>query len=181
VILRRSGDLELVMAQLGGELFAVRGSVDNYFKHETCNDRFEDERGQVFLCAHQKGHMEFFEAGKAHRERLMLAANRVGKTEGVGGYEMALHLTGQYPKWWTGRRYDKAIRAWAAGDTGKTVREILQSKLLGPVGSWGTGLIPGDSISRIVRGTGGVADTVEIVYVRHVSGVDSMPRSMRVE
>ena len=119
-------------------------------------------------------HMEFFEAGKAHRERLMLAANRVGKTEGVGGYEMALHLTGQYPSWWKGRRYDKAIRAWAAGDTGKTVREILQSKLLGPVGAWGTGLIPGDSISRIVRGTGGVADTVEIVYVRHVSGTDSM-------
>ena len=44
---------------------------------------------------------------------------------------------------------------------------------LGPVGAWGTGLIPGDSISRIVRGTGGVADTVEIVYVRHVSGADS--------
>jgi hypothetical protein len=28
------------------------------------------------------------------RERLMLAANRIGKTEGIGsGYEMALHLT----------------------------------------------------------------------------------------
>lgn len=118
-------------------------------------------------------HCEFFAAGASHRERLMLAANRVGKTEGVGGYEMALHLTGQYPDWWTGRRFDRPIRAWAAGDTGKTVREILQHKLLGPVGAWGTGLIPGDSISRIVRGTGGVADTVEIVYVRHVGDGDS--------
>lgn len=118
-------------------------------------------------------HCEFFAAGAAHRERLMLAANRIGKTEGVGGYEMVLHLTGQYPAWWTGRRFNRAIRAWAAGDTGKTVREILQHKLLGPVGAWGTGLIPGDSISRIVRGTGGVADTVEIVYVKHVSGQDS--------
>ena len=118
-------------------------------------------------------HCEFFAAGLTHRERLMLAANRVGKTEGVGGYEMTLHLTGQYPSWWQGRRYDRPIRAWAAGDTGKTVREILQYKLLGPVGAWGTGLIPGDSISRIVRGTGGVADTVEIVYVRHASGSDS--------
>ena len=118
-------------------------------------------------------HCEFFAAGASHRERLMLAANRVGKTEGVGGYEMSLHLTGQYPEWWTGRRFNGPIRAWAAGDTGKTVREILQYKLLGPVGAWGTGLIPGDSISRIVRGTGGVADTVEIVYVRHVSGQDS--------
>ena len=118
-------------------------------------------------------HCEFFAAGQSHRERLMLAANRVGKTEGVGGYEMTLHLTGQYPDWWEGRRFDRAIRSWAAGDTGKTVREILQYKLLGPVGAWGTGLIPGDNISRIVRGTGGVADTVEIVYVRHVSGNDS--------
>ncbi|MGA8366565.1 MAG: terminase family protein [Candidatus Acidiferrales bacterium] len=118
-------------------------------------------------------HCEFFTAGGNHRERLMLAANRVGKTEGVGGYELTLHLTGQYPAWWKGRRFDHAIRAWAAGDTGKTVREILQYKLLGPVGAWGTGLIPGDAISRIVRGTGGVADTVEIVYVRHASGSDS--------
>src|ERR1700684_2054241 len=118
-------------------------------------------------------HMEFFEAGKQHRERLMLAANRVGKTEGVGGYEMSLHLTGRYPSWWKGRRFDKPIKAWACGDTGKTVREILQGVLLGPVGAWGTGLIPGDNISRIVRGTGGVADTVEIVYVKHVSGADS--------
>ena len=119
-------------------------------------------------------HMEFFKAGTQHRERLMLAANRVGKTEGVGGYEMSLHLTGQYPDWWPGRRFDKPVRAWAAGDTGKTVREILQHKMLGPVGAWGTGLIPGDNISRIVRGTGNVADTVEVVYTKHCTGSDSI-------
>jgi phage terminase large subunit-like protein len=114
-------------------------------------------------------HMEFFAAGPEHRERLMLAANRVGKTEGVGGYELTLHLTGQYPDWWKGRRFDKPIRAWAAGDTSKTVREIIQFKLLGPVGSWGTGLIPGDSIERTVRAAG-VADTVEVIYVKHKAG-----------
>lgn len=113
--------------------------------------------------------MEFFEAGLAHRERLMCAANRVGKTEGVGGYELTLHLTGRYPDWWKGRRFNKPVRCWAAGDTGKTVREIVQFKLLGSPGSWGTGLIPGDSIERVVRG-GGVPDTAEIVYVKHASG-----------
>src|SRR5215813_15606402 len=61
-------------------------------------------------------HQEFFAAGAKFRERLMLAANRVGKTEGVGGYELVLHLTGQYPGWWKGRRFDRPIRAWAAGD-----------------------------------------------------------------
>lgn len=118
-------------------------------------------------------HVEFFKAGATHRERLMLAANRVGKTEGVGGYEMTLHLTGQYPAWWQGRRFDHPVKAWAAGNTSKKVFEILQFKLLGAVGAWGTGLIPGDSISRIVRASGGVADMVDTMYVKHASGGDS--------
>lgn len=74
----------------------------------------------------------YFKAGKKHRERLFLAANRVGKTEGVGAYECTCHLTGQYPPWWEGRRFDKPVKIWACGDTSKTVRDILQEKMLGP-------------------------------------------------
>jgi phage terminase large subunit-like protein len=111
-------------------------------------------------------HMEFFKAGATHRERLMLAANRIGKTEGVGGYETVLHLTGDYPKWWPGRRFKAPIKAWAAGDTRTTVRDIIQEKLLGPVGHWGTGLIPGESIERISR-VSGTADAVDTIFVKH--------------
>ncbi len=114
-------------------------------------------------------HLAFFAAGTDYRQRLMLAANRVGKTEGVGLYELSLHLTGVYPKWWVGRRFSNPIRAWMAGDTGKTVREILQTKLLGPSYNHGTGILPGDSIDKISRGSG-VADSVEIVYVKNVNG-----------
>lgn len=114
-------------------------------------------------------HLSFFEAGVKYRQRLMLAANRVGKTEGVGLYELVWHLTGDYPAWWNGRRFDHPVKAWAAGDTGKTVREILQAKLLGPIGMWGTGLIPGDTIERISRGAG-VADSVDSIYVRSKAG-----------
>ena len=56
-------------------------------------------------------HTAYFEAGTRYRQRLMMAANRVGKTEGVGGYEMTLHLTGRYPPWWNGRRFDRPIVA----------------------------------------------------------------------
>lgn len=115
-------------------------------------------------------HTQFFTAGAKYRQRLMLAANRVGKTEGVGLYELTLHLTGDYPDWWDGRRFNHKTKAWAAGDTKQTVREILQDKLLGPVGSWGTGLIPGESINKIVRGGGSVADSVDMIYVKHKSG-----------
>lgn len=99
----------------------------------------------------------------------MLAANRVGKTEGVGLYEMTLHLTGEYPKWWQGRRFTKHIDAWVCGDSGPTVKEILQKKLLGSIIDPGTGLIPAANISKIVRKSG-VPDAVDTIYVKHKSG-----------
>lgn len=114
-------------------------------------------------------HMAFFEAGSKFRERLFMAANRVGKTEGAGGYEMTLHLTGEYPTWWTGRRFKKPISAWAAGDTSKTVREIIQLKLLGPLHDLGSGLIPKDLIIRTTPKQG-VADAIDTIQVKHASG-----------
>lgn len=107
--------------------------------------------------------------GSGHRERLMCAANRIGKTEGVGAYEVSWHLTGGYPDWWAGKRYDKAIKAWAAGDTSKTVRDIVQEKLLGPPGSHGTGMLPAELIYDTSRKQG-IPDAIETIWVRHVSG-----------
>lgn len=121
-------------------------------------------------------HCEFFAAGATEKERCMLAANRVGKTEGVGGYEVTLHLTGEYPAWWTGRRFDRPTKWWAAGDTAKTVRDIIQAKLLGPPGdkaAEGTGLIPADKIIRTTPKQG-IADAIEHIYVKHKSGGTSV-------
>ena len=115
-------------------------------------------------------HQEYFRAGATYRERAMISGNRVGKTEGVGGYELTLHLTGQYPDWWEGKRFDRGIKAWAAGDTSQTVRDIIQTKLLGPPGEYGTGLIPGDLILNTKNKAGSVPDTVESIAVQHVSG-----------
>jgi len=115
-------------------------------------------------------HLSFFAAGTEHRERLMLAANRVGKTESVGGYELVCHLTGIYPDWWEGRTFDHPVKAWAAGDTSQTVREIIQEKLLGAVGDEGTGLIPGDCIVNTTAKGGGVPHAVDTIFVRHSSG-----------
>lgn len=114
-------------------------------------------------------HMQFFSLGANYATRAFMAGNRVGKTEGGGGYELTLHLTGRYPFWWTGRRFDGAIDAWAAGDTKETVRDILQLKLIGPENAYGTGLIPGDDILRTVRRPQG-GGALDYVQVRHVSG-----------
>lgn len=111
-------------------------------------------------------HMMFFDAGRIYRERCFMAANRVGKTEGCTGYELALHLTGHYPDWWTGRRYDRPIRAWAAGTTSETTRDIIQRKLLGPITAIGTGLIPEADIVDPKRDSG-IPDAIGTVQVRH--------------
>ena len=118
-------------------------------------------------------HLAFFSDGKRYRERLFLAANRVGKTEGAGGYETALHLTGLYPRWWKGWRFARPIKAWAAGDTRETTRDIVQAKLLGPLDEMGTGLLPGRFILSFKRKSG-VQDSVDFVKVRHVSGGTSV-------
>lgn len=121
-------------------------------------------------------HMEFFAAGAKYRERCALAANRVGKTEGMGGYETALHLTGRYPDWWQGRRFDHPTHFWAAGKTNETTRDIIQRKLFGPVtgtgsakGFAGTGLIYADCIGKI-GWKQGVTDLSDTVQIKHVSG-----------
>lgn len=111
-------------------------------------------------------HTAYFEAGARYRQRLMMAANRVGKTEGVGGFEMVCHLTGRYPKWWKGRRFSRPIVAWAAGDTGKSVREIIQKKLLGPYHEMGTGLIPKSDLIKTTPKSG-VPEAVDTIQVQH--------------
>lgn len=123
-----------------------------------------------------KKHLEFFEAGANYRERCAMAANRVGKTEGMGGYETALHLTGRYPDWWPGRRFDHPVNFWAAGKTNETTRDIVQNKLFGNVtglaqskGFSGTGLVYGDCIGKIAWKQG-VSDLADTVAVKHVSG-----------
>lgn len=118
-------------------------------------------------------HLEFFALGKDHAERLALCANRIGKTEGMGGYETALHLIGEYPQWWPGRKFKRPISAWAAGDTAQTVRDILQFKMLGAPGKHGTGLIPGDLIVKTTPRSG-IPDAVETIVVKHSSGGESV-------
>lgn len=122
-------------------------------------------------------HMDFFRLGAAHRERLFLAANRIGKTEGAGGYETTLHLTGHYPPWWEGRRFDRPVRVWIAGKTNETTRDILQAKMLGHVqGSGtnkrvsGTGLIPAEAIAGRPTWKQGIPDLVDTIQIKHASG-----------
>jgi phage terminase large subunit-like protein len=110
--------------------------------------------------------MEFFEASATDREVCFMAANRVGKTL-AGAYATALHLTGEYPPWWCGRRLRQPCRAWVAGDTNETVKEIIQPVLFGQR-TPGTGVIRASAIERLTPRRG-LPDTVESCRLRNGS------------
>lgn len=115
---------------------------------------------------------EFHAAGASHRERLLMAGNQLGKTLSAS-YETAMHLTGRYPDWWTGRRFDRPVVGWAAGVTGETTRDTIQRLLLGRPGQHGTGAIPKGDIEQVVPARG-IADLADTIRVHHVSGGVSM-------
>jgi phage terminase large subunit-like protein len=114
---------------------------------------------------------EFHAAGAAHRERLFMAGNQLGKTL-AGSFEWAMHLTGSYPDWWRGRRFDDPVRLWAAGETRVSTRDTVQKLLIGEPEKeeeWGMGAIPGAS-SKQIRRTAGTPNAIDSITVRHVSG-----------
>ena len=95
-------------------------------------------------------HQRRFFATGAHARRGILAANRIGKTVSTC-YETAMHLTGLYPDWWQGHRFDTAITAMVAGEGWNQVAMVLQKELLGTqdvklTADIGTGAIPRDTI-----------------------------------
>jgi len=103
------------------------------------------------------------------RERLLIAGNQLGKTWSAG-FEVAMHLTGRYPDWWQGKRWDRRTIGWASGITSESTRDNPQKILLGLPGAWGTGAIPKDAIVAITKASHGVADAVDSIKVRHVDG-----------
>ena len=119
--------------------------------------------------------MEFHKKGAVFNERLFMAGNQLGKTLS-GGAEYAYHLTGEYPDWWEGLRFDEPPLLWASGVTSETTRDNPQRVLLGPPAmeeEWGTGLIPGDSILNTTRALG-IINLMDNIQVKHVNGTSQV-------
>ena len=110
----------------------------------------------------------FHLAGASARERLLMAGNQLGKTL-AGGFEAAMHMTGRYPDWWCGKRFDRPVAGWVCGRTGEDLRGGMQRILLGRPGQIGSGAIPKESIVELIaaRDTAGLYD---VIRVAHVSG-----------
>jgi phage terminase large subunit-like protein len=110
--------------------------------------------------------LAFFAAGSSGlHQRFIYGGNQSGKTLSCGA-EVSWHLTGAYPDWWAGKRFNKPIRVWAVGESTMLVRDTLQRKLCGD-DEFGTGLLPLEAFGRkplMIPGGTGAADTL---FIQH--------------
>lgn len=103
-----------------------------------------------------------------------MAGNQLGKTV-AGAAETAMHLTGQYPQEWQGKRFDGPVTWIAGSESAELTRDGVQRLLVGQPDQeeqWGTGFIPQAAIAGRARRMG-VVNALDSVTVRHVSGGQS--------
>jgi len=119
---------------------------------------------------------EFYKAGKDNKQRMLMAANRVGKTASQAA-EVAFHLTGLYPDWWEGIRFTRPTKIWCLGVSGEQLRDVIVKELMGMYlgeGKFdGSGLIPQRLIFQVTPAMG-TPRLPRDVAVRHKSGNTSI-------
>lgn len=136
--------------------------------------RQQDER-RLFSYSPYDWQARFHNAGAENPERMLMAANRVGKTF-CGAAEVAIHATGLYPKWWKGKVFPRNIRnmtIWVGSQTAEASREVVQVALCGGYDDevLGTGAIPKEYISGkpTVR-QAGMTQVIDMVKVKRIGG-----------
>src|SRR5258706_16182829 len=81
-------------------------------------------------------------------------------------------MSGQYPKWWRGKKFDKPTRGWIVGVTAQLVRDGPQRQVVSRQGEFGSGTIPLASFATkpvMVPGGTGSSDTLSVA--QHTDGV----------
>lgn len=158
------GEAALDVKVLTPEEIIKLGELTKKFHHAQAQNKLKNYKPYQW----QK---DFHNAGRDNQERMLMAANRVGKTMSAGA-EIAYHLTGEYPEWWEGKKFDHPILAWTGSPTNETSRDIVQKELLGGLGEMlGTGWIPRSKIVGFpAMRQAGVKNVVDSYNVRHKSG-----------
>ena len=118
--------------------------------------------------------VEFHNASAEFPQRAIIASNRAGKSSTCGA-DIAIHATGLYPKWWTGRRYTSPINILIGSETNEMLRNVQQKALYGELMPEknepdGTGWIPKDCIVSVSMRQCGIAGVYDEVKVQHTSG-----------
>jgi len=160
--LSRDEQIELLMLQDALDDRKRKNAIESYFP----------DTGPLRRELYAK-HIQFMKAGSEFKFRLFMAGNRTGKSLSAA-YELSCHLTGRYPKWWTGKKFAFPNQWWVCGVDSKTILNTLQPLLLGQVGEFGTGMIPYDCLDFDTLKDAKRADTpISMFRVKHISGAFS--------
>jgi phage terminase large subunit-like protein len=128
------------------------------------------EENSIFSVSVYAWQKEFYDEGIRSKQRMLMAANRVGKTYS-SCIELTFHLTGLYPDWWGGVKFDFPVNAWALGVSGEQIRDVLQNEMFGQLGREGFvshGLVPSSLIGDITRSM--TPKLSKDVKVKHITG-----------
>ena len=162
------------MYETEGEILELLEELD----HALATNRLVEEYGGTASDGVAGGpydwQVEFHTAGTSNPERAIIAGNRVGKTR-TAAAEVALHLTGQYPDWWKGRRFTEPTSWIVAGPTNELTRDICQTELFGGMEEGkrhptGKGWVPATAIGAFGFRQCGVPGVLDTIQIRHVTG-----------
>jgi phage terminase large subunit-like protein len=117
--------------------------------------------------------LAFHALTRIHTQSCFGAGNQLGKTF-AGAAQASIFLTGRYPKWWPGRKWDRPTVGTVLGNSAEATRDTAQRLLLGrETEGYGTGLLPADCLDRATMKTArGVSGVFDIVPVKHESGIN---------
>ena len=130
-----------------------------------------EETNKIFSYHPYKKQLEFHHAKQGDslaNQRCFMAGNKSGKTM-AAAYETAFHLTGLYPDWWEGHRFDGPIKALVAGVSNESTRDNPQQELFGdPMDKekLGTTAVPKDCIAKVIK-KAGLKECYDTVLVQH--------------
>ena len=111
---------------------------------------------------------KFVKLTNEFNEVCLIAANQIGKTR-TGTLIDAMHLTGDYPEFWPGYRFDFAPYLWLLGYSMEKTRDLLQQKLFGKF------------ISGKKQFTGGLIHASKVVGYELAGGTPNAMRTVEVE
>ncbi len=115
---------------------------------------------------------DYYDAGAYAKQRMIIAANGVGKSQSVCA-ELAAHVIGEYPPWWQGVRFNQGgWECWIGSIDNDMQKRGPQRALVGRnlEDGLGKGLIPRRNIVDMELRQAGVKGVVDTLVIKHSSG-----------
>lgn len=144
------------LEELQFQLLEALEEEANYIKYNKIEFFDPYEFQQKFLNSHAS-------------EIALRAANQIGKTLSGTAWD-AMDLTGKYPDWYEGIKYDRPITLVVGCVNNDKTRDIIQKELFGDPIEWeaelGTGWVPLEDIGKIQKKRG-VPDAFYNVRTKH--------------